>query len=100
MQFKGEKDALPESLEQLVEAGYLSDLPMDPYSGKALVYRVIDDGFTLYSVGSDFTDNAGEMDACNEPGADRVFWPAEFSSPVESEDDDMSLDAYMFSDEM
>ncbi len=99
LRFRAEKGTLPESLGQLVGAGYLSELALDPYSDKPFVYRVTDGGFLLYSVGSDFTDNGGERDDWNEPGADRVFWPTEFSSPVDYEDD-MSLDAYMFSDDM
>jgi hypothetical protein len=70
----------PESLELLVEGGLLKEMPMDPYSDKPLVYKRIDDGFTLYSVGEDFTDDGGKR---NRPwgggydGGDRVFWPVE-----------------------
>jgi hypothetical protein len=49
---------------------------MDPYSGEALIYRVTENGFTLYSVGEDFVDNDGQsFDWENGLGADHVFWP-------------------------
>lgn len=38
--YKVEKNRLPESLRQLVDAGLLQNVPMDPYSGSPLVYRV------------------------------------------------------------
>jgi hypothetical protein len=64
-----EKSQYPASLNELVVAGYLKELPMDPFSDKPLTYRRIDDGFTLYSVGPDFTDDGGT------PGRDRKGWP-------------------------
>jgi hypothetical protein len=67
----------------LKQAGYIDALPADPYSNGPLVYKVIGDRFTLYSVGQDFRDDGGT------PGTDRkgrrqmwdtktgdvVFWP-------------------------
>lgn len=81
-QWQLEKNQYPESLKELVIAGYLKDLPMDPFSDKPVIYRKIDDGFTLYSVGFDFTDDGGtpgrdrkgRPDNWAETG-DAVFWP-------------------------
>ena len=77
-----EKNAYPVTLGELVGAGYLKELPIDPYSDKPLIYRRTDDDFVLYSVGPNFTDDGGE------PGKDRLgqvrswrdngdtlFWP-------------------------
>jgi hypothetical protein len=78
-----ETQRYPEKLSELVEAGLLKKLPMDPFSDKPLVYRKIDDGFTLYSVGYNFTDDGG-MAIRDRKGrakvwgaveGDAVFWP-------------------------
>ncbi len=81
-QWRLEKNQYPPSLNELVVAGYLKDLPMDPFSDKPVIYRKIDDGFTLYSVGFDFTDDGGTpgRDRKGRPNnwaetGDAVFWP-------------------------
>lgn len=51
----------PDSLEKLVETGYLKELPPDPYSHTPLVYRRTPDGFTLYSIGRNKMDDGGEV---------------------------------------
>jgi len=81
-QWQLEKSQYPASLNELVSAGYLKELPMDPFSDKPLIYRKIDDGFTLYSVGHDSTDDGGTPGK-NRKGrpnnwaqtGDAVFWP-------------------------
>ena len=60
-----EKNDYPANLNELVAAGLIEYLPMDPCSDKPLVYKKTGDGFTLYSVGCNFTDDGGE------PGRDR-----------------------------
>jgi hypothetical protein len=80
--YRLDKGAYPEYLNRLVEAGYLAEVPRDPYSDGALVYRVSGDEFTLYSVGEDFTDNGGMQDPEHPWGtetgeSDRVFWPVQ-----------------------
>jgi len=78
-----EKNEYPETLSELIAAGYLDELPMDPYSDKPLVYKKKNDDFILYSVGPNFTDDDGEV-AMNrgEPvklgtpeAGDVIFWP-------------------------
>ena len=77
-----EKDQYPATLEELVSAGFLDELPMDPWSDKPLVYKKTDDDFILYSVGYNFTDDGGEY-AKDRNGnirtwsdnGDTVFWP-------------------------
>jgi hypothetical protein len=83
LRFKQEKGQLPDDLQELVTAGYLKSLPMDPFSDKPLVYKKTQDGFTYYSVSSDFVDNGGKIvfnkdgkpSMWNETGGDAVFWP-------------------------
>ncbi len=73
----------PESLEFLADA----DSAIDPYTGKAFIYRRIEDGFTLYSAGIDRDDDGGTHNSRfgeqrGNPGqperradGDYVFWP-------------------------
>jgi len=77
-----QKGGYPATLNDLVSAGLLQELPSDPYSDKPLVYRATTDGFTLYSLGPNFEDDAGATgkDRDGHPKAwaddgDTVFWP-------------------------
>jgi len=76
-----EKGQYPLSLSELVTAGYLEQVPMDPYSDKALVYKKTDDSFVLYSLGPDFDDDGGvenpedSQKRRQEGPGDEVFWP-------------------------
>jgi hypothetical protein len=90
LRFQKENGRLPESLEQLLRKGYLLKMPMDPYSDKPLVYRKTEDGFTLYSVGFNFTDDGGVRGKDNNgkptdwgQDGDFVFWPAQKEEPAE-----------------
>ncbi len=49
---------LPESLANLVPA-YLEAVPMDPFNGQNIKYRVRKTGFVVYSVGEDLSDDGG-----------------------------------------
>lgn len=48
----------PETLDTLIPY-YLAELPIDPFSGEPLIYKRIDDGFSLYSVGQNLVDDQG-----------------------------------------
>ena len=81
-QWRLEKNGYPASLCELVSAGYLKELPMDPWSDKPLVYKKTGDDFTLYSVSRNFTDDGGEHGRDREgriqkwaDNGDVVFWP-------------------------
>ncbi|MBN2455291.1 MAG: hypothetical protein JXB29_01945 [Sedimentisphaerales bacterium] len=82
--YKQDVGAYPEKLEALIKAGYLKQLPMDPWSDKPLVYKKTDDGFMLYGVGRNFKDDSGEV-ARGDKGrvkryadeGDWVFWPVQ-----------------------
>jgi len=62
--FRNEEGKLPRSLDELVPE-YLPTIPVDPFDleGRSLRYRVIQDRFTLYSVGVDGVDDGGELPA-------------------------------------
>jgi hypothetical protein len=80
--YRLETGAYPPDLKTLVDARYLNELPMDPFSDGPLVYRPAGDGFLLYSAGRDFKDDGGEpgRDKHGKPAmwreeGDTVFWP-------------------------
>ena len=58
--FKALHGRLPAELADLAP-GILDRIPIDPFDGRPLRYRVIDDGrdFLLYSVGADLKDDSG-----------------------------------------
>ena len=84
MRYKNDVGSFPDDLAQLVAAGYIKDIPQDPFAGKELVYRKTDNDFILYGVGRNFTDDGGEVVrdrkgrvqlwGTREEG-DAVFWP-------------------------
>ena len=51
--YKTENGAYPETLSSL------SEVPVDPFSGKELIYKKSGDGFILYSLGPDMKDDGG-----------------------------------------
>jgi hypothetical protein len=80
--WRAEKGEYPASLDQLTAAGLLTDLPMDPWSDKPLIYKRTGDNFILYSLGPNFEDNGGKpaTDSKGRPkkwldNGDTVFWP-------------------------
>ncbi|MFZ2149015.1 MAG: hypothetical protein WAV28_17535, partial [Sedimentisphaerales bacterium] len=82
MRYEKEKAQYPASLDELVAADYLKELPRDPYSDGPFVYKRTDEGFLLYSLGTDLTDDGGKL-ALGKDGKPRmwaddgdwVFWP-------------------------
>jgi hypothetical protein len=77
-----DKGQYPAALDELVAAGYVKDLPQDPFSDKPLVYRRTDGDFILYTLGPNFTDDGGESgkDSNGRPTmwrdeGDTLFWP-------------------------
>jgi hypothetical protein len=51
--------ALPRTLDELVPA-YLSNMPIDLFSGRPVRYQSIDDGFAVYSLGTNEKDDGGK----------------------------------------
>jgi hypothetical protein len=70
LRYKVENGILPQGWDDIVKGGYMSEVPTDQFSGKPLVYKTTDDGFTVYSVGEDGTDDGGDRKK------DVVAWPA------------------------
>ena len=82
--FKRHTGGYARALAELVP-DYIPSLPIDPYDGKPLKYRLGADGgeFVLYSVAGDFTDNDGTSEHAWAPShtspapkpVDYIFWP-------------------------
>ena len=77
LRYHSDKNGYPETLSQLITAGYLKELPKDPFSDKPLVYKRTQKSFMLYSFGADFDDDGGQYSnwGYDENGGDQVFWP-------------------------
>lgn len=80
LRFNEQHSNYPSNLADLVQQGFLTDLPRDPFSRSPMIYIQLDDDFELYSVGSDFADDGGRRGAGfnSLTGArygDEVFWP-------------------------
>jgi hypothetical protein len=76
------KGGYPDSLERLVEQGYLKQSPRDPFGQGPLTYRKTERGFLLYSWGTDRKDDGGQLGTDDQGqtrmwahNGDWVFWP-------------------------
>lgn len=77
LRYKAEKNEYPASLEKLVAAGYIKEVPIDPFSGNPLVYKRTADNFILYGVGENFVDNGGTHCGWGKNEGDCVYWPVQ-----------------------
>lgn len=59
--YRREKGKLPTSLTELAPQ-YIPTAPMDPYSGKPMLFKVDENGFTIYSVGKNQIDDGATLD--------------------------------------
>jgi hypothetical protein len=83
--YRLDRGTYPESLEILLSEGYMTALPMDPFSDKQLIYKPTHDDFLLYSVGENFVDDGGKRHYkegqvklwSSQGDCDAVFWPFE-----------------------
>src|SRR5262249_33426085 len=57
--YKADHGSYPKLLDSLAPK-YLAKVPDDHFSGKALIYRLTDDGYLLYSVGVNGVDDNGQ----------------------------------------
>ena len=69
---------LPESLDELVPE-YLQTIPIDPFTGRALLFLQTDDGVMIYSVGGNGVDDGGYPYLITPPeGTDMRNWKREY----------------------
>ncbi len=67
--YHAEHGRYPAKLDDLAPK-YLATVPDDLFSGKALLYRLTDKGYLLYSVGVNGIDDGGRQFDDNPPGDD------------------------------
>ena len=65
--YQSEQGRAPAALTQLVPK-YLQQVPLDPFTGRPLVYRPQGANWLLYSVGEDGSDDGGKPVARSAPG--------------------------------
>jgi hypothetical protein len=72
--FRREKRVWPKSVDELCPH-YLAATLLDPFDGKPLRCRHVEDGVVIYSVGPDCRDDGGDLDAehRNQSDADMGF---------------------------
>jgi hypothetical protein len=82
VRYKQDTGGYPETLDKLVETGYIKQISIDPFSGGPLSYKKTEEGCLLYSWGENLTDDGGQaardkkgkvINFANE--GDWVFWP-------------------------
>jgi hypothetical protein len=80
--YRMERGYYPDKLEEIVGAGYLREIPRDPYAPGPLSYRKTGDDFLLYSWGTNYQDDGGKQSVDNSgrpklftENGDWVFWP-------------------------
>jgi len=78
--YRKEKGHYPESLDALVP-GYMPELPIDPWTGKPMLYKVTDDGYLLYACGPDREDDGGVCTENDRMTPDQVFVPVPHPKP-------------------
>jgi hypothetical protein len=68
-------DQWPASLDELVKKDLIVSVPLDPYDGQPLRYKLRPDGAVIYSVGVDGVDNGGNINRERplDPGVDQGF---------------------------
>ncbi len=76
LRYQRDRGSLPESLDEVVGAGYLDALPTDPFGGRPLTYKRQGDDFIFYSYAQDLDDGGTPSDwGRGDAGGDQVFWP-------------------------
>ena len=64
--FRRRHGDLPQKLED-IDRDLLPEIPVDPYSGKPVRYRINPDGHVVYSVGNNRVDDGGEGRSDRDP---------------------------------
>jgi len=84
LRYKDANGEYPESLDELVEVGFIKEVPLDPYSDGEIVYGREGEDFILYTVGGDFIDDGGVRTTSKDgipvniwdgKDGDYIFWP-------------------------
>jgi hypothetical protein len=63
--FRLDKGRWPRALTELTP-NWIGKVPLDPFTGQALLYRALPDGVVIYSVGEDLKDHGGRFRDTND----------------------------------
>lgn len=76
--YKARKGAYPQALGEL-SPDILKEIPFDPFTGKEFVYKKLQNGFLVYSLGRNRLDDKGKRnyDTEGKPLEDDVAWKSE-----------------------
>ena len=69
--YRNARHLLPERLEDL-QPTFMDHIPLDPFTGRPLLYRRLDPGYIVYSVGRNGRDDGGREDDDADPPLDDV----------------------------
>ena len=72
--YRKEKGRYADGLDALVPE-YMPELPVDPWTGKSMLYETTDDGYLLYACGPDRKDDGGVCTETDRTTPDQVFVP-------------------------
>ena len=67
--YRLEHGSWPTSWGQLTSQ-YLKEIPLDPFTGRALLFKALPDGLVIYSVGYDGKDDGGDVIRAERPTRD------------------------------
>jgi len=73
LRFRREIGRWPETLDELAPE-YIESVPRDPFTGGALIYRILDDGIMIYSVGANGVDDSGKPTLVKPPEGTEGEW--------------------------
>ncbi|QOJ14585.1 MAG: hypothetical protein HRU75_08005 [Planctomycetia bacterium] len=79
------KEKSPPADAAVLAPGTIPALPIDPFSGKPLVYEKAGKGFRIYSIGPDGKDDGGKDGEWRRAPGDFVFWPPNASGLTQIE---------------
>jgi len=61
--YRRQKGDWPTTIDQLVETGLMTAIPLDPFDGNPMKWRRWNSGWMVYSIGEDKTDDGGKYDS-------------------------------------
>ena len=75
----------PETLDNL-KLTYLQELPVDPFSGRAFIYKIEGPGYILYSLGPNGKDDGGQKRKGDFEGAYDIVWSVNWPTELRREE--------------
>ncbi|HSY19770.1 MAG TPA: hypothetical protein VK815_15610 [Candidatus Acidoferrales bacterium] len=76
--FRQANGSLPSNLNELVPQ-FLPAVPIDPFDGQPLRFRLLEKGYLIYSVGKDGQDNGGRERPADAKSGDKTLYDITFT---------------------